>query len=194
MSDDFDGLADRSSDLVHTMLQEGHDPGRIAQVMIAATGLDAAAYSTAGYQRELKEEDVRYIQELLGGTMRAARTIRELLQAQREKPRWAGTRLIGRARSRCRSPRGGRWRRTAAAAATRGARATPSRSWPASCGVPTARSYWHLLATRKPEPLPGRRGRWKAVESDRAWCWGWQDWGPAPTSEDRVAFPTRCDR
>ena len=57
-----------------------------------------------------------------------------------------------------------------------------------------ARSYWHLLATRKPEPLPGRRGRWKAVESDRAWRWGWQDWGPAPTSEDRVAFHTRCDR
>ena len=57
-----------------------------------------------------------------------------------------------------------------------------------------ARSYWHLLATRKPEPLPGRRGQWKAVESDRAWWWGWQDWGPAPTTEDRVAFPTRCDR
>jgi hypothetical protein len=57
-----------------------------------------------------------------------------------------------------------------------------------------ARSYWHLLATRKPEPLPGRRGRWKAIESDRAWWWGWQDWGPAPTTEDRVAFHTRCDR
>ena len=57
-----------------------------------------------------------------------------------------------------------------------------------------ARSYWHLLATRKPEPLPGRRGQWKAVEGDRAWWWGWQDWGPAPTTEDRVAFHPRCDR
>ncbi len=57
--DDFNGPADRCSDLVHTMLQEGHDPGRIAQAMIAATGLHAAACSTAGSPREPKEEDVR---------------------------------------------------------------------------------------------------------------------------------------
>jgi hypothetical protein len=43
----------------------------------------------------------------------------------------------------------------------------------------TARSYWHLLATKAPEPLQGRRGQWNATEVDGAWMWSWQDWGPA---------------
>jgi hypothetical protein len=53
--DDFNGPADRCSDLVDAMLQEGHDPGALPQAMVAASGLHTVAYSTA----EPKEEAVR---------------------------------------------------------------------------------------------------------------------------------------
>ena len=39
------------------------------------------------------------------------------------------------------------------------------------------KSYWHCLATEKPQRLPGRRGQWKA-SGGRPSGWEWQDWGP----------------